>query len=258
MFNLWNDTMPYKMDDVDFIPHIKEYVVGSKGAVVVCPGGGYSMRAAHEGDTMGEWFNSIGITAFVLEYRVAPYKHPAEISDVQRAIRYVRHNAEKYGIDKDKIAVMGFSAGGHLAATASVHYDKKMYEPTDDIDTESAKPNASILCYPVIDMGEYRHDGSKCNLIGDRPTADMTEFMSAHLQINTETPEAFLWHTSSDNGVHVMNSLLYAQGLAKNCINYEMHIYPLGEHGLGLAPDVPYVSRWAEDLERWLTYKGWK
>ena len=258
MINLWNTTMPYASEDVDFIPHLKEYIAGSKGIVVVCPGGGYSCRADHEGDAIGEWFNSIGISAVVLEYRVAPYKHPAEMSDVQRAIRYVRHNAEKYGIDKDKIAVMGFSAGGHLAASASVHYDKKVYEPTDEIDKESAKPDASILCYSVIDMGDYRHDGSMHNLLGGRPTDDMRDFMSCHKQITTDTPEAFLWHTSSDECVPVMNSLLYAQGLATHSINYEMHIYPEGGHGLGLAPNNEYVSRWSEDLERWQTYKGWK
>ena len=258
MINLWNSTMPHTMESEGFIPHIKEYVAGSKGAVIVCPGGGYGGRAVHEGETMGEWFKSIGITAIVLEYRVAPYKHPAELSDVQRAVRYVRHNAEKYGIDKDKIAVMGFSAGGHLAGSASVHYDKKVYEPTDEIDNESARPDASILCYSVIDMGNYRHDGSRTNLIGSCPTAEMREFMSLHKQITDDTPEAFLWHTSSDDCVPVMNSLLYAQALAEHNINYELHIYPMGHHGLGLANDIPHVAQWSKSLENWLVYKGWK
>ena len=258
MVDLWNTTMPHKIAGEEFIPHIKEYIAGSKGAVIVCPGGAYGMRAEHEGDTMGEWFKGIGITAIVLEYRVAPYKHPAEISDVQRAIRYVRHNSDRYGIDKDKIAIMGFSAGGHLAASASVHYNKKMYEPTDEIDTESARPDASILCYPVIDMGEYRHDGSRANLIGLIPTTQMREFMSLHKHITDDTPEAFLWHTAADEAVTAMNSLLYAQGLAEHRINYEMHIYPEGYHGLGLATDFPYVAQWSKALENWLVYKGWK
>ncbi len=258
MINLWNKTMPYAMDTEEFVPYMKEYVAGSKGAVIVCPGGAYACRAEHEGDVIAEWFNSIGITAIVLEYRVAPYSHPAEISDVQRAIRYVRHNADKYGIDKDKIAVMGFSAGGHLAGSASVHYDKKMYEPTDEIDNESARPDASILCYPVIDMGEYRHDGSRINLIGSRPKTELREFMSLHKQITDDTPEAFLWHTSSDDAVPVSNSLLYAQGLAEHRINYELHIYPMGVHGLGLAHDYPHIAKWSRDLDEWLTYKGWK
>lgn len=258
MIKLWNKEMPHRMDDVEFEPYMKAYPAKSKGAVIVLPGGGYVGRAEHEGDTVGKWFQDIGITAFVVEYRTAPYSHPAEISDAQRAIRYVRHHADEYGIDRDKIAIMGFSAGGHLAGSASVHYDKEMYEPTDEIDRESAKPNLSILCYPVIDMGEYRHDGSKINLIGRRPTESMKEFMSLHKQVNSETPEAFIWHTSSDDGVPVANSLLYAQALSRENINFEMHIYPLGEHGLGLAPNNEYVSKWSSDLVAWLTLKKWK
>lgn len=258
MIKLWNKEMPHRRDDIEFEPHMKAYTADSKGAVIVLPGGAYVNRAEHEGDAVGEWFQSIGITAFVVEYRTAPYSHPAEISDAQRAIRYVRHHADEYGIDRDKIAIMGFSAGGHLAGSASVHYDKEMYEPTDEIDNECAKPNASILCYPVIDMGEYRHDGSRHNLIGPRPTEDMKEFMSLHKQVNSETPEAFIWHTSSDNAVPVANSLLYAEALSRENINFEMHIYPLGEHGLGLAPNNDYVSKWSNDLVAWLTLKGWK
>ncbi len=258
MINLWSSEMPYAREDVDFTPHIKEYIAGSKGAVIVFPGGGYEFRSPHEGEGMGEWLKSIGITAFVVEYRVAPYQHPAEISDAQRAVRYVRHNAEKYGIDRDKIAVMGFSAGGHLAGSVSVHYDKKMYEPTDAIDNECAKPDASILCYPVIDMGEYRHDGSRNNLLGRLTTKEMKEFMSLHKQVTTETPEAFIWHTSTDDCVPMMNSLLYAQALNDNKVNCEMHIYPEGPHGMGLATENEYVAKWSDNLVAWLTYKGWK
>ena len=268
MIKIWNGDMPYKMhelepninafDSVDFEPHITAYPTGSKGAVIVLPGGGYGARAQHEGTTFGEWFQSIGITAFVLQYRVAPNAHPAELSDVQRAIRYVRHHADEYGIDRNKIAIMGFSAGGHLAGSASVHYDKKAYEPADEIDNESARPDLSILCYPVIDMGEYRHDGSRINLIGRKPTEGMKEFMSLHKQVTKDTPEAFIWHTSSDDVVPVMNSMLYAQALSRENINFEMHIYPLGCHGLGLAPDEKYVAKWAKNLEDWLILKGWK
>lgn len=268
MIKIWTNEMPYKLesidpninalDSVDFEPYMQAYPAGSKGAVIVLPGGGYVNRAQHEGTTFGEWFRSIGITAFVLQYRVAPNAHPAELSDAQRAIRYVRHHADEYGIDRDKIAIMGFSAGGHLAGSASVHYDKKMYEPTDEIDSESARPDASILCYPVIDMRDFRHDGSKINLIGSRPTENMKDFMSLHMQVTSDTPEAFIWHTSSDDGVPVANSLLYAQALSRESINFEMHIYPLGEHGLGLAPNNKYVAKWTNDLIAWLTLKGWK
>lgn len=258
MIKLWGNEMPYRLADVEFDPHIKAYPANSTGAVVVLPGGGYEKRAQHEGETVGEWFQSIGITAFVLEYRVAPYQHPAEISDAMRAVRYVRHHAEEYGIDPQKIAIMGFSAGGHLAGSVSVHYDKKMYELTDEIDNESAKPNLSILCYPVIDMGEYRHDGSRQNLIGRKPTEEMKEFMSLHKQVTKDTPEAFIWHASPDIVVPVDNSLLYASALSACNVDFELHIYPVGSHGIGLAEDNAHVAKWSKNLEGWLVLKGWK
>lgn len=254
---LW-EKMPYSMGNDDFVPTISAYRADSKGAVIVFPGGGYVMKAEHEGAVIGEWFQKNGITAFVVDYRVAPYKHPAEISDAMRAIKFVRFYAEKYGIDRDKIAVMGFSAGAHLAGSLSVHYDKEMYDETDRIDRENCRPSASILCYPVIDMGAHRHDGSRQNLLGELPKQSMTDFMSLYKHINENTPEAFIWHTSTDQAVPVMNSLLYAQALSAQNIAYEMHIYPMGHHGLGLAPECPYVAKWADDLLDWLKNKGWK
>lgn len=258
MAELWEGKIPYNGNGLDYVPQITAYPAESKGAVIVFAGGAYAMKAAHEGPAIGEWFQKNGITSFVVDYRVAPYKHPAEISDAMRAIRYVRFYAEKYGIDRDKIAVMGFSAGGHLAGSVSVHFDKEMYEPTDRIDKESCRPNASILCYPVIDMGTYRHDGSRQNLLGEHPTEKMADFMSLYKHVNENTPEAFIWHTSTDAAVPVKNSLLYAGALSAENIPYEMHIYPLGAHGLGKADDVPYVAKWLEDLKAWLKLKDWK
>lgn len=258
MASLWERVIPYNEGELDFVPSITAYPAESKGAVVVFAGGGYVMKAAHEGPAMGEWLQKNGITAFVVDYRVAPYKHPAQISDAMRAVKYVRFYAEKYGIDRDKIAVMGFSAGGHLAGSLSVHYDKEMYEPTDRIDKESCRPNASILCYPVIDMGTYRHDGSRQNLLGEHPTERMADFMSLYKHVNENTPEAFIWHTSTDQAVPVMNSLLYAQALSAENIPYEMHIYPMGHHGLGAAEELPYVGKWLEELKAWLKHKKWK
>lgn len=258
MTELWGDKIAFGNSEYSEVPKITVYPANSKGAVVIFPGGGYSNRAEHEGPKMGEWFNSMGITAFVVDYRVSPYRHPAELSDAMRAVRVARFYADKYGYDRDKIAVMGFSAGGHLAGSVSVHYDKDIYEATDRIDKESARPDLTILCYPVIDMGEHRHDGSRANLLGSRPTADMKEFMSLQKQVSSNTPEAFIWHTSTDSGVHVNNSLLYAEALSNENIPYEMHIYPMGEHGLGLSEQLPYVSKWARDLMEYLEFKGWK
>lgn len=254
--NLWENTVPFGLAD-DFVPELEPYVCeGAKSAVVVCPGGAYGFRAPHEGKDIAEWFNSIGVTAFVLQYRVAPNMHPAPLADAMRAVKYVRHNANKYGYDKDKIAIMGFSAGGHLAASLSVHYDKDIYDPTDVIDEEDCKPNASILCYPVIDMGEYRHDGSRTNLIGSNPTQEMKDMMSLYKQITKDTPPAFLWHTSCDAAVPVENSILYASELSKVQVPFEMHIYPIGHHGLGLSPELAHVAQWSASCQKWLELIG--
>ncbi len=259
MENLWGKEIPYWREE--FIeseetaprkPTITPYPAKSKCAVVIFPGGGYGMRAEHEGEGYALWLQSIGVTSFVVDYRVAPYKHPAQISDAIRAVRYVRHNAKKYGYDKDKIAVMGSSAGAHLAGSVSVHYDKKMYDETDKTDKEDPKPNATILCYPVIDMFEYRHDGSRQNLIGERALHADKEFMSLHKQVTADTPQAFIWHTSSDQAVPVENSLMYAEALSKVQVPFELHIYPLGHHGLGTAKELPHVAQWTSSLEKWL------
>lgn len=260
MANLWGDVIPYWNDEfieqgeaAGRVPEITAYPAKSKGCVIIFAGGGYGFRAEHEGKGYAEFFESIGVTSFVVEYRVAPYKHPSQICDAMRAVRYVRHNAEKFGIDKNKIAVMGSSAGGHLAASVSVHYDKEFYEPTDEIDNESCRPDATILCYPVIDMFEYRHDGSRQNLIGERALHADKELMSLYKHVTDDTPQAFLWHTSSDQAVPVENSLLYADALSKVQVPFEMHIYPIGPHGLGLSKDLPHVAQWSGALDRWLS-----
>lgn len=265
MENLWGNVIPFWNDEfieseevAPRIPAIKAYPANSRGAVVIFPGGGYAMRAEHEGKGYGEWLQSIGITCFVVEYRVAPYKHPAQISDAMRAVKYVRYHAAEYGIDKDKIAVMGSSAGGHLAGSLSVHYDKNFYDATDEIDKEDCKPNATVLCYPVIDMFEYRHDGSRQNLLGLRALHADKELMSLYKHVTKDTPQAFIWHTSSDQAVPVENSLMYADALSKAQVPYEMHIYPIGPHGQGLAENLPHVAQWSKSFENWLKLLEWK
>ena len=181
MAELWGEKIPYNDGEFDFVPTITAYKADSRGAVIIFPGGGYCMKAEHEGPVIAEWLRAAGITCFVVDYRVDPYRHPAQISDAMRAVKWVRFYADTYNIDPNKIAVMGFSAGGHLAGSVSVHYDKDMYKPTDRIDSESCRPDASILCYPVIDMGYYRHDGSRENLLGNRSPRRMDEFMSLYM-----------------------------------------------------------------------------
>lgn len=257
--NLWSAAMPFENPDSMQIPVITEYPAGSKGAVVVLPGGGYGHLADHEGKVIAEWLNSIGVTAFVLEYRLAPdYHNPAMLCDAQRAVRFARSRADSLGFDKNKVAIMGFSAGGHLAGSVSVHYDKRVYEPTDEIDKECARPDASILCYSVIDMFEYRHDGSRQNLLGDRPLHADKELMSLHQQVTVDTPPAFLWHTAADQAVPVENTLLYAAALSKVKVPFEVHIYPNGGHGLGLAKTNKHVAQWADSLNKWLKLMEWK
>jgi acetyl esterase/lipase len=261
MKQLWENGIPYAKDG-GFVPTLTPYISeGSKAAVIVCPGGAYEFRAEHEGAEIAEWLNTIGVTAFVLNYRIAPeYHHPVQLSDVQRAVRHVRYYAKDYGIDEDKLAVMGFSAGGHLAGSVSVHYNYRAYEPTDEIDKVSARPNASILCYPVIDMFEYRHDGSRRNLIGENPLHADKELMTLYAHVTRDTPPAFIWHTSSDAAVPVENSLMYADALSKVQVPFELHIYPIGCHGLGLADkaerDVPHVAQWSDSCRSWLELIG--
>lgn len=228
-------------------------------AVVVCPGGGYQKIAIdHEGHQVGEWFNAYGIAAFILKYRKAPeYHHPAPMQDVSRAIRYVRANADQYLIDTDKIGVMGFSAGGHLASTASTHFDQGQANSKDPIARVSSRPDFSILIYPVISFTtEYTHTGSRRNLLGDEPDPELVKQFSSELQVTSETPPTFLIHTSADTGVPSENSVLYYLALRKAGVPAEMHIFEQGRHGFGLAPNDPYLNQWPDLCIAWLRVRG--
>ena len=224
-------------------------------AVVILPGGGYGGRAPHEGEGYAEFLNSHGIAAFVCQYRVAPHRFPLPLLDSRRAVRYVRYHSEKFGISKEKVYIMGSSAGGHLAALTST-YDKPIdFEGLDEIDQESGKPDGQILCYPVIKLlGKgLTHLGSGQNLLGDRH-AELGEELSPDLIADETTPKAFIWHTFNDDCVNVINSLDYAKRLRQVQVPVELHIYPDGPHGLGLAPAYPHVADWSEQLIRWLIF----
>lgn len=182
MIKLWNQTMPHRCVEDAFEPYLTPYDCdAAKTAIVVCPGGAYCGRADYEGNDVGAWLNTIGITAFVLEYRVAPSKAPAQPSDAQRAMRLARKLCMERGIER--LGIMGFSAGGHLAATLSVHYDEAFYPPQDELDNLSACPDFTVLCYSVIDMGEYRHDWSRRFLLGDVPDEAQIEFYLSLIHI---------------------------------------------------------------------------
>ncbi len=227
-------------------------------AVVVCPGGGYGHLALdHEGRQIAEWLVNRGVAAAVLEYRLGPrYGHPAPLLDAQRALRLVRSLAASHHLRPDRIGVWGFSAGGHLAATASTQFDAGEAGAADPIDRQSARPDFSILAYPVITMGEYTHRGSRGNLLGAAPDSALVARMSAERRITAETPPAFLFHTTDDGVVPVENSLLYFAGLRAHGIPAEMHVFERGRHGVGLAPLDPALDAWSDLLDRWLRSRG--
>lgn len=233
-----------------------------RGAVLICPGGGYSMTSHREAEPIAMQFNAAGLHAFVVYYSVAPSKHPQPLLDVSRAMCIIRENAEKWNIYTDKIAVCGFSAGGHLAASLGVHWYKPYIQEAPGILKGMNRPDALILCYPVISSGPFAHKGSFENLLGNNPDKELLNEMSLELQISKKTPPSFLWHTFDDAVVPVENSLLFAQALRKNNIPFEMHIFPEGVHGLSLATDetseggMPkndiHVAAWMRLCTEWL------
>lgn len=257
-FDLWENGIPYYIGGE--IPTITYYPAKEKlgrGTVIICPGGAYFGRADHEGAGYAEFLNSNGLDAFVLNYRVAPNKYPAALSDARRAIRFVRHRAAKFGIDPTKIAIMGSSAGGHLAAHASTYIGTLDSEVGDETDSESYAPNAQILCYPVIDKDG--HLGSYENLLGDKLGELFADVTPTNLA-SKETPPAFIWHTSNDEIVDVKNTYRYVTRLSELAVPTELHIFPYGRHGLGLAEAadrlVPHVAVWSELLIKWLGLFG--
>lgn len=261
---LWPEGAPGKVGDESadkpwlwLYPAAKENACGT--AVVICPGGGYGVHAVdHEGTQVARWFNSFGVSAFVLKYRLAPrYRHPAPLQDVQRALQYVRANAEKYGVSPKRIGVMGFSAGGHLASTAATHFDDGKADATDAAAKVSSRPDFAVLCYPVISMTEpFGHGGSKRNLLGENADPELANFLSSEKQVTAKTPPTFLFHTGEDTGVPVENSLAFYAACRKHKVPAELHVYQFGPHGVGLAPGDVALSTWKERLRDWLRNSG--
>ena len=208
-------------------------------AIVACPGGGYAgIATTHEGHDMAAWFNTQGITYAVLHYRMPYGKHEIPLSDAHQAIRYMRKNAEKWGIEQ--LGIMGSSAGGHLASTAATHF------------TEETRPDFQILFYPVVTMTDYTHQGSKDNLLGKNPSEELVKLYSNELQVTEQTPPAFIMHSSNDDAVPVLNSINYYLALCKHGVWSSMHLYPIGGHGWGYNESFPYKAQWKDELEKWL------
>ena len=244
-FKLWDDS------DIEIV-YYKSLHKSSNGTIVILPGGGYARCCAHEGENYAQLFNTFGMDAFVIDYRTSPNRFPLPLLDARRAVRFVRANAEKFGIAPDKIAVMGSSAGGHLAALLSTYYEPIDGEGVDELDNVDYLPNAQILCYPVISSDEaISHQGSYKNLLGEERYGERDKF-SPDLLVSEKTPMAFIYHTMTDTGVLVSNSYRYAEALYKNGVKHELHVFPVGEHGSALGAHVAYLRVWTELLRRWL------
>ncbi len=261
---LWPNGAPGAKGDADIDkPSLTIYPVSGPGkvetGVVVFPGGGYVHLAMdHEGTQIAEWLNKLGISAFVLKYRLGPkYHYPVELWDAQRAIRYVRAHAQDYGIRPDRIGIWGFSAGGHLASTAGTHFDNGDHNTGDPIDAVSSRPDFMILAYPVITMMDpYVHHGSLHALLGEKPDPELVRSLSNETQVTSRTPPTFLFATANDDVVPVENSVQFDEALNRAGVPAEMHIYLKGPHGVGLAQNDPVLRTWPDRLADWLKEQG--
>ncbi len=234
----------------------KEKATGA--AIVVLPGGGYSrLSDVKEGSAVAEWLNSLGISAFVLKYRLGMrYHQPNQMLDAARALRTVRSRAGEWNLDEKRIGILGFSAGGHLASTLATHFDAGKPDAKDQIEKMSSRPDVQILIYPVITMGELTHGGSKKNLLGENPSGDLIKNYSNETQVTPATPPAFLVHTMTDTAVPPENSLLYVAALRRAKVPFELHIYEQGPHGFGLGGTNPILASWAARCADWLSLHG--
>ena len=212
-------------------------------AIVMCPGGGYARLAMnHEGFDMTPWFNAQNITYVVLKYRMPNGNHEVPLSDAEQAIRLVRRHAGEWNVDPNKVGIMGASAGGHLASTLATHYSSK-----------ETRPDFQILFYPVITMNpSYTHGGSRENLLGKTPSAELEKKFSNELQVTPETPKAFIMLSSDDGAVVPPNGVNYYLALVQNKVPAALHTYPIGGHGWGFRDNFIYKRQWTEELEKWL------
>ncbi|WP_164100476.1 alpha/beta hydrolase [Candidatus Laterigemmans baculatus] len=231
-------------------------------AVVIIPGGGYGHLASdHEGTQIAEWFNSMGVTAGICMYRHrrsgAGYGHPTPLLDAQRAVRTMRAHAADWGIDPDRVGIIGFSAGGHLASSVSTTKGIESDTAEAPIDRHSSRPDFAILCYPVISFGQdHTHVGSQRNLLGEEATAEQLAELSTENRVTADTPPTFLFHTTADKVVPVKNSLVYYQALVDHGVPAELHVFEHGQHGVGLAAGIEGTGAWPELCKTWLQGHG--
>ena len=261
---LWSGRAPGALgSDESDVPALTVYLprtmTASTPAVVICPGGGYrNLASNHEGRQIASYFNSLGVAAFVLRYRLGPrYHHPIELGDAQRAIRTLRFHATTWQLDPARLGIVGFSAGGHLAMSASTIFDGGDSRAVDPIDRASSRPDFVVLGYPVISMvAPWTHKGSRTNLLGDAPDESLARTLSGELAVTKETPPTFIFHTADDPTVPVENSAHYFLALRQAGVPAEMHVFEHGPHGVGLATDNPALSPWSTMLANWLRSRG--
>jgi acetyl esterase/lipase len=263
---LWPDGAPGAQGDTDADkPSLTIYHANSRQpdltGVIVAPGGSYTNLAMnHEGRQVANLLNAAGITAFVLKYRLGPrYRHPVQLRDAQRAIRLVRARAAEFGVAADRIGMLGFSAGGHLTATAGTKFDAGKPDAPDPLDRVSSRPDFLVLAYPVISFDwAIAHRGSIRNLLGDTPDEKLLNDLSADLQVTPQTPPTFLFHTDGDTGVVPENSVRFYLALRRAKVPAELHIFEKGPHGVGLALSDPALSAWPPLLLTWLRGLAWR
>lgn len=264
----WDTTDLVRVGNVQ-VPDIAIYLppkrVATGQAIVICPGGGYGRLSYQwEGIEIAKWFNSNGIAAFILKYRlpytsnnIVSYKSP--LLDAKRALRLVRFNAEKWNINPDQIGIMGFSAGGHLASTLLTQFDAGDSSASDEVEKLSSRPDFGILIYPVISMYEPNvHKGSRDNLLGKGAGDELKDKFSSHLNVSASTPPTFLVHAADDRAVPLENSLLFAKALSEKKVPVEMHIYPFGGHGFSMGLHQKHVFSWTERCIDWMKWLGSK
>lgn len=259
----WAKAAPGALGDKDadvptLTPFLPPADKATGAAVVICPGGGYGgLAISYEGMDVGAWMAKRGVAGFVLKYRVAPYKHPVPLEDAQRALRTVRARAKEWNVDPKRVGVMGFSAGGHLASTAATHFDDGDPKAEDPIDRAGCRPDFCVLAYPVITLKPpYAHMGSRYNLLGKDADEKLVDSLCNDEQVTDKTPPTFLFHTGDDGAVPVQNSVLFFEALQKAKVPAELHIYEHGRHGVGLAPNIPELSSWPDQLEAWMKTLG--
>ena len=250
---LWTKEAPYTNASPDrFQPSIKEFKVeGSRGAVIVCPGGSYTMKADYEGDPVCEMLNEAGISAYTLDYRIAPCHVLAPLTDAKRAIRLLR------SLGYEKVGILGFSAGGHLSCCAATLYDSGNPGAEDPIERISSRPDAFVPCYAVTSLRKFPHFAQHIPLTKDHADdGEIIRMFSAEENVTEDTPPAFIWHTASDGLVPVTNSILLAEALSEKNIPFELHIFPNGPHGMALAKDAPEAGCWTKLCQKWLINQG--